>query len=244
MLDNSAWDKIADRVNETDFYRADHQLIFAAIARLADEHEPFDAVTLSEHLERRNQLQKCGGLAYLGTLANETPSAANIQAYADIVRERSLLRSLIDAAGEIASSAFSPDGRSASALVDAAERRVFEIAERGKRHGSGFQSLRQILPSTVDRLDVLSHSDGDITGISSGFTQFDDLTAGLQRSDLIVSLGARFDDRVTGNLDSFAPNAKVVHADIDPAEIGKNRHADVPIVGDVREVLRELLVLL
>ncbi len=189
MLDNSAWDKIADRVNETDFYRADHQLIFAAIARLADEHEPFDAVTLSEHLERRNQLQKCGGLAYLGTLANETPSAANIQAYADIVRERSLLRSLIDAAGEIASSAFSPDGRSASALVDAAERRVFEIAERGKRHGSGFQSLRQILPSTVDRLDVLSHSDGDITGISSGFTQFDDLTAGLQRSDLIIIAG-------------------------------------------------------
>ncbi len=189
MLDNSAWDKIADRVSETDFYRADHQLIFAAIAALADEHQPFDAVTLSEHLERRDKLQKCGGLAYLGTLANETPSAANIRAYADIVRERSLLRSLIDAAGEIAGSAFSPEGRSASALVDEAERRVFEIAERGKRHGSGFQSLRQILPATVDRLDVLSHSDEDITGVSSGFAQFDELTAGLQRSDLIIIAG-------------------------------------------------------
>lgn len=189
MLDNAAWDKIADRVAGSDFYRADHQLIFAAMAALADSHRPFDAVTLSEYLERHDQLQKCGGLAYLGTLANETPSAANIRAYADIVRERSLLRSLIDAAGEIAGSAFSPEGRSASELVDDAERRVFEIAERGSRHGSGFQSLRQILPSTVDRLDVLSHSEGDITGISTGFNQFDEMTAGLQRSDLVIIAG-------------------------------------------------------
>jgi len=189
MLDNSAWDKIADLVDPEDFYRHDHKLIFNAIGYLAERNEPFDAVTLSEHLERHEQLDEIGGLAYLGQLAKDTPSASNIRAYAEIVRERSLLRRLIAVGGNIADSAYTPQGREATELVDEAERQVFEIAEQGKRRGSGFQQLRKILPKTIDRLDFLSHSEGDVTGLSTGFTALDDMTAGLQRGDLIIVAG-------------------------------------------------------
>jgi len=189
MLDNSAWDKIADLVDPEDFYRHDHKLIFNAIGYLAERNDPFDAVTLSEHLERHEQLGEIGGLAYLGQLAKDTPSASNIRAYAEIVRERSLLRRLIEVGGTIADSAYAPQGREATELVDDAERQVFEIAEQGKRRGSGFQQLRKILPKTIDRLDFLSHSEGDITGLSTGFTALDDMTAGLQRGDLIIVAG-------------------------------------------------------
>lgn len=189
MLDNRAWERLADMLIAEDFYRRDHQLIFRAIGELAERSQPCDAVTVSEFLERRSELADAGGLAYLGQLAKDTPSAANIVAYAEIVRERSMLRSLINVGGEIAASAYNADGRDAGDLVDEAERRVFEIAEKGKRRGSGFVHLRKILPQTIDRLDELQNSEGHITGLATGFDDFDKMTAGLQAGDLVVVAG-------------------------------------------------------
>lgn len=188
MLDNAAWDKVADIITAADFYRKDHQLIFGAIGRLAEDRQPADAVTLSEYLDNRGELVGVGGLDYLATLANETPSSANVRAYAEILRERSVLRQLISAGNEIAGSAFATEGRTASELVDEAERRVFEIAEQGSRRG-GFKSLKTILPDTIDRIDMLHQSGGDITGIPSGYREFDKMTAGLQNGDLVIIAG-------------------------------------------------------
>ncbi|HTE42500.1 MAG TPA: replicative DNA helicase [Steroidobacteraceae bacterium] len=188
MLDNSAWDTVADRLKAEDFYRRDHQLIFAAIAELAGRNEPSDAVTLAEFLERRSQGTETGGLVYLATLARDTPSAANIRAYADIVRERAQLRGLIRVGGEIAGSVFENDGRPVNELVDEAERRVFAIAEVSRK-GSGFVALRDDLGSLVDRLDMLHSSAGKLTGISTGFDKLDEMTGGLQAGDLIVVAG-------------------------------------------------------
>ena len=189
MLNKAAWDKIADVVTAEDFYRNDHRLIFTAIAQLVDEGNPCDVVTISEFLDRRSELDKAGGLEYLAALANETPGAANARAYAKIVRERSMLRSLINAGNEIAGSAFGTDGRTATELVDEAERLVFDIADKGTRTGSGFRLLKEILPAAVDRIDLLHQSDGDITGISTGYSEFDKLTAGLQGGELIIIAG-------------------------------------------------------
>ncbi len=189
MLDAQAWDKIADVVVSDDFYRKDHRLVFEAIARLVETGSPCDVVTVSEHLDNRGELDQAGGLEYLATLANQTPGAANARAYAKILHERATLRALINAGNEIAGSAFSTDGRSAAEVLDEAERVVFEIAERGSRGKQGFKSLKQILPDTVDRIDLLHQSDGDITGISTGFHEFDKLTAGLQGGDLVIIAG-------------------------------------------------------
>jgi replicative DNA helicase len=189
MLDNRTWDAIADRIGADDFYRRDHQLIFAAIAELSGRADPSDAVTLSEWLERQGQTEQTGGLAYLATLVRDTPSAANIRAYAQIVRERATLRRLISVGGEIAASAYDPEGRDASELVDEAERKVFEIAESGTKAGSGFVALKDELGAVIDRLDMLHQSSGQLTGVSTGFTRLDEMTAGLQKGDLIVIAG-------------------------------------------------------
>lgn len=189
MLDNRSWDAIADRLVASDFYRRDHQLIFEAIAERAGKGEPSDAVTLSEWLERKGQADDTGGLVYLAGLVRDTPSAANIRAYADAVRERSTLRRLISVGGEIAASAYDPEGREATELVDEAERRVFEIAEAGNKAGSGFIPLKDELGKVIDRLDMLHQNSGSLTGVSSGFNKLDDMTAGLQKGDLIVIAG-------------------------------------------------------
>jgi len=189
MLDQRAWDQIADAVEAADFYRADHRLIFNAIATLVERDEPPDAITVGELLARQGELEAAGGLDYLAQLVEETPSAANIRAYARIVRERAMLRQLIEIGGDIAASAHEESGRTVEELVDLAEQRVFEIADRGQRRGSGFVALKHILPKTIDRLDVLSHTEGEITGISTGFTDMDRMTAGLQRGDLIIIAG-------------------------------------------------------
>ena len=189
MLDHKSWDKIADVVSAEDFYRKDHRLIFAAIASLAEDANPCDVVTVSEYLDNRGELEKAGGLEYLASLANETPGAANARSYANILRERAMLRALISAGNEISGSAFATGGRSATELVDEAERLVFEIAESGARGRSGFRALKHILPDAVDRIDVLHQSQGEITGIPSGYTEFDKMTAGLQPGDLIVIAG-------------------------------------------------------
>ena len=189
MLDNAAWDKIADLVIADDFYRKDHRLIFAAIAHLTETGSPSDVVTVSEFLDNRGELEAAGGLEYLAALANETPGAANILAYGRILRERSMLRSLITAGNEISGNAFTSDGRSATELVDEAERLVFEIADKGSRGRAGFRAIKKILPETVDRIDLLHQSGGDITGIPTGYTEFDKLTAGLQPGELIIIAG-------------------------------------------------------
>jgi len=189
MLDNRMWDAIADRLVANDFYRRDHQLIFEAIAELAARGEPFDAVTLSEWLERKGLADQTGGLAYLASLVRDTPSAANVRAYAEIVRERSTLRQLITVGGEIAASAYNPEGREAGEILDEAERRVFEIAESRNKTGSGFVPLRDDLGAVIDRLDMLAQNKGQLTGLSTGFTRLDEMTAGLQKGDLIVVAG-------------------------------------------------------
>jgi replicative DNA helicase len=189
MLDQRAWDQIADVVAADDLYRADHRLIFSAVAALVERSQPPDAVTVSEHLQQLGQLEAAGGLPYLARLVEDTPSAANIRAYARIVRDHALLRRLIEIGGDIAASAHATEGRPASEIVDRAEQLVFEIAERGSRRGSGFVSLKQILPKTIDRLDFLSHSTSEITGVSTGFVEMDKLTSGLQRGELIIIAG-------------------------------------------------------
>ncbi|HKJ09053.1 MAG TPA: replicative DNA helicase [Gammaproteobacteria bacterium] len=189
MLENSAWDQVADRVSEDDFYRRDHRLVFHAIGELAERNSPFDVVTLSEWLDQHQQLDDVGGLAFLGTLAKNTPSAANIRAYADIVREHSVLRQLIRVGTDIADGAFFPEGRGSAELLDFAEQQVFRIAEQGSRGRRGFVGIKDLLTKAVDRIDTLFQQDTHITGVPTGFTDIDDMTAGLQPSDLIIIAG-------------------------------------------------------
>jgi len=189
MLDNNAWDKIADIVNEDDFYRRDHRLIFHAIAQLVEQQSPYDVVTLSEWLDKRKELEKVGGLAYLGHLAKNTPSAANIVAYSQIVRERSVLRQLISVGNEISGSCYQTEGRKSEELLDNAEKLVFQIAEKGARGRRDFVSIKDLLVKAVDKIDMLFQQDNPITGLPSGFSDFDDMTSGLQPSDMIIVAG-------------------------------------------------------
>jgi replicative DNA helicase len=189
MLSNEAWDAIAERVSENDFYRQDHRTIFRAIAFLTAKDNPCDAITVSEYLNDVGELNNVGGLAYLSQLVQSTPSAANIRAYADIVRERSVLRQLISVGTEIADAAFTPQGRESAELLDEAERRVFEIAEQRARSRQGFVNMQDLLVKTVDRIDTLYHSDSPLTGVATGYDDFDRMTAGMQRSDLLIVAG-------------------------------------------------------
>ncbi|MDR9437250.1 MAG: replicative DNA helicase [Thiohalophilus sp.] len=189
MIDNSSWDQVADQVTEEDFYRRDHRLIFRAIAALAQESDPCDVVTLSEWLERHNQLDAAGGMSYLGGLAKNTPTAANIKAYSGIVRERSVLRQLTRVASEIGNLAYNPEGRNSAEVLDQAEKAVFDIAEQGARNRSGYVGIKDLLVKAVDRIDALYQSSDAYTGVPTGYTDFDDMTSGLQNSDLVIIAG-------------------------------------------------------
>ncbi len=191
LLENSAWERIADLINEQDFYRHDHRLIYRHIVKLLDRSRPADVVTVSESLESSEELTTVGGLAYLGALAQNTPSAANIRRYAEIVRDRAILRGLVEVGTSIADSAYSPMGRSASELLDHAEGKVFEIAEAGARGQKGFMALPELLTQVVERIDMLFQRDNpsDITGIPTGFADLDQKTSGLQPGDLIIVAG-------------------------------------------------------
>ncbi len=189
MLDNRTWDNVADKVGEGDFYRREHRLIFAAVSRLAEAQQPFDMVTLAETLERSGELEDAGGLPYLGAIVKDTPSAANVMAYAKIVRERSVLRQLISVGTDISDIAFNPQGRDTADLLDEAERRVFEIAEQEARGGGGFQPIKTLLTRAVERIELLFQRNEPITGLATGFTDFDMMTSGLQRSDLVIVAG-------------------------------------------------------
>jgi replicative DNA helicase len=189
MLDASAWDGVADLIQSEDFYRRDHQLIFAAIAELVQSNSPCDAVTVSEVLGNKGIVDDVGGLAYLARLTRDTPSAANVRAYASIVRDYGLLRQLVHAGGEIAAAALDTQGRAPGELVEEAERLVFAIAERGTRTRAGFQEIRDVLPATIDRIDMLHQNPGAFTGVSTGYTELDRMTTGLQAGDLVIIAG-------------------------------------------------------
>ncbi|MBC8210187.1 MAG: replicative DNA helicase [Gammaproteobacteria bacterium] len=189
MLDNQSWELIADLINEKDFYRHDHALIFRAIAALSESDKPYDVVTISDWLDQRNELDGIGGLAYLGILANDTPTAVNIKAYAEIVREYSVLRNLIQVGHQITNTAYNADGRSSKELLDEAERLVFHIAEQGAGNSQGFEDIKSLLAKAVEKVEELFKSDEPLTGISSGFSKFDEMTSGLQNSDLIIVAG-------------------------------------------------------
>ncbi|HQW80509.1 MAG: replicative DNA helicase [Rhodanobacteraceae bacterium] len=190
MLSSEAWDKVADRINEGDFYRRDHALIFRAIGELSNKSMPADAVTLGEWFEAQGIAELVGGSRYILELANTTPSAANIAAYADIVREKSVLRQLIDAGTEIAGDAFVPEGRSSQELLETAEQKVFRIAEAGARGRKGFVSMSSAVKEAFAQLQHRYENRGAVTGLATGLRDFDELTTGLQPSDLII-LAAR-----------------------------------------------------
>lgn len=191
LLENDALDRIADILAPNDFYRYDHKLIYGHIARLIEQNKPADIVTVAESLESNAELSSVGGIAYLGALAQNTPSAANIRRYAEIVHERAVMRQLVEVGTGIADSAFNPQGRDAQQLLDEAEAKIFQIAEGGKRSTQGFQDIKVLLPQVADRIDYLyqRENQGDVTGVPSGFADLDERTSGLQPGDLIIVAG-------------------------------------------------------
>lgn len=188
MLENQVWDKVSTKICEADFYRTEHRILFRAILTLANKNQPFDVVTLLDTLKSNNDLDDAGGEAYLFELANNTPSVANVSAYADIVREKSVQRQLIAVASDIAESAYNPGSREVSELLDAAESKVFAIAEQTAAEG-GPEIIKSILVRAVEKIDALYHSGDSITGLATGLADLDELTSGMQPSDLIIIAG-------------------------------------------------------
>jgi replicative DNA helicase len=191
MLDNSAFDRVGDLLREEDFYRHDHRLIWRQISRLIERSQPADVVTVLESLQTSGHAEEAGGLAYLNALATETPSAANIRRYAEIVRDRSVLRRLISTSDEIATSALNPQGRDTRQLLDEAESKIFQIAEDGSRGEAGFQPLQDLLGKVVERIDELYNQDNtsDVTGVPTGYVDLDRMTSGMQPGDLVIVAG-------------------------------------------------------
>lgn len=189
FLDKDAWLNVVERIQKDDFYRRDHQQIFEAIASLEGEGKPFDIVTVAEWLENHQKLDEAGGLSYLTAIADNTPSASNVAAYADIVRKRSILRQLIRVSTKITDLVFNPTGRDINAILDSAEQMVFEIAEQESRGRRVYRSVRDISLVVLDKIDELFRRKSPITGVATGFVDFDEKTAGLQPSDLIVIAG-------------------------------------------------------
>ena len=191
LLDNEALDRVTDLISESDFYRSEHKLIFQQMSRLLERGKPADVITVSEAIEQAGLTDDTGGLAYLGELAANTPSAANIRRYAEIVRERAVLRHLVVAGDEIATDALNPLGRDAKELLDTAEQKVFAIAEMGAKTQQGFVHINPLLTQVVERIQELHDRDNpsDITGVPTGFTDLDSKTSGLQPGDLIIVAG-------------------------------------------------------
>jgi len=189
LLDNRAWDKIGDFISEADFYRADHRLLYHCISGLIEGSRPADVVTVSEALDRSAKLSDAGGLAYIAALAQNTPSAVNIRRYAEIIRDRAVMRRLVSIGSEIAEGALNPMGKSADELINDAEARIFAISEQGSRGKQGFVEIRPLIAQVVERIDQLHSNPSDITGIPSGYVDLDKMTSGLQPGDLIIVAG-------------------------------------------------------
>lgn len=185
MISDDAWDPVSERVSDLDFRSKAHQTIFSVMAQLAEEDKPRDLVTVSQALQHLGQLEAVGGIAYLSELSRNTPSAANIEAYADIVRERSILRQLIEIANQVSDKSFNPKGAPSAEILDFAESSIFKIAEQQKK-GNGPQGIKDVLAKTVEKIEQLYKSKSAVTGVSTGFDEFDKMTSGLQPSDMVV----------------------------------------------------------
>ena len=188
MLDDNAWDAVSERVSSQDFYRSDHRMIFRCMADLVERNQPLDIITISESLEAAGELENIGGLAFISDLASSIPTTTNINAYATIVRERATVRGLISVAHEIADSGFNPGGRTSEELINEAEAKVFRISDDRPNVG-GPESVRPLLTKAVERIDLLYQTKGALTGVSTGFRDLDEITSGLQASDLIIVAG-------------------------------------------------------
>ena len=188
MLDNLYWDKVVELLKESDFYRPNHRLIFHAMENLSRRSQPFDVLTLTEFLKTAGELEQVGGDVYLFELAKNTPTVSNVVAYAEIVRERAILRQLIEVSGEIADLAFNPDGIAAKEILDKAESRVFKIAEQQIR-GQGPVDISSLLAQATEKIDELYHSENALTGLATSFTDLDEMTSGLQKGELIIVAG-------------------------------------------------------
>ena len=209
LIDPNAWDQIADKITSIDFYRHDHGRIFNAIKDLSEKQDkPHDVLTVAEWFDQRGELGDIGGMMYLGTLAKETPTAANIKAYAEIVRERSVLRQLVKVGTEVSAAAYAPEGRNSKELLELAESSIFQIAEQENREKSGFQAIDGLLKSTVDKIGELYEQEEGLTGISTGFADFDKRTSGLQAGDLII-VAARPSMGKTSFAMNIAENASI-----------------------------------
>jgi len=190
LLDNNSWDKVGDLLVEADFYRYEHRLVFASITSLVNTNRPADVITVFEQMQSQGKAEEIGGLAYLNSLAQYVPSSANIRRYAEIVRERSILRKLVSVSDEIATSALNTNGRPVTHILDEAEQKIFSIGEEGSRMRQGFQSMDKLVVQLLDRVEEMSQNPNDITGVPTGFFDLDRMTSGMQAGDLIV-LAAR-----------------------------------------------------
>ena len=211
MLDNERWDNVSERVVAEDFYSRPHRLIFSEMQRLLEASQPIDLITLSDSLEQRGELDMVGGFAYLAELSKNTPSAANINAYADIVRERAVVREMIAVANQIADAGYDPQGRSSEDLLDFAESNVFKIAEQRANKDEGPKNIEQILEATVSRIESLYQKPHDgVTGVDTGYQDLNKKTAGLQGSDLII-VAARPSMGKTTFAMNLCENAAMLH---------------------------------
>jgi replicative DNA helicase len=190
LLDNDAWDRVGDILTDSDFYRYEHRLIYACVGALINASKPADVITVFEHLQSQGKSEEVGGLAYLNSLAQYVPSASNIRRYAEIVRDRAILRKLVSASDEIATNAFNPKGRPVADIVDESEQKIFNIGEQGKRNKEGFQAMESLVVKLLDRVQEMADNPNDVTGVPTGFYDLDRMTAGLQAGDLVV-LAAR-----------------------------------------------------
>ena len=190
LLDNHAWDRVGDLLVESDFYRHEHQMIYTAIAGLVNASKPADVITVFEKLQSLGKSEEIGGLVYLNALAQYVPSASNIRRYAEIVRERAILRKLVTASDEIATNAFNPQGKPVDKILDEAEQKIFNIGEEGSRMKQGFQAMDTLVVNLLDRVQEMADNPNDITGVPTGFIDLDRMTSGLQAGDMVV-LAAR-----------------------------------------------------
>ncbi len=190
LLDNGAWDRVGDLLTEGDFYRYEHKLVFTAIAALINGNRPADVITVFEHLQGLGKAEEVGGIPYLNGLAQYVPSASNIRRYAEIVRERAILRKLVSASDEIATAAFNPQGKAVDQILDEAEQKIFNIGEEGSRNKQGFHSMDTLVVELLDRVQEMADNPNDITGVPTGFHDLDRMTSGMQAGDMIV-LAAR-----------------------------------------------------
>ncbi len=190
LLDNGAWDRVGDLLHEGDFYRFEHRMVFSAIGALINASKPADVITVFEQLLGQGKAEEIGGLGYLNALAQYVPSAGNIRRYAEIVRERSILRKLVSASDDISTAAFNPMGRPVATILDESEQRIFNIGEEGARNRQGFQAMDTLVVALLDRVQEMADNPNDVTGVPTGFYDLDRMTAGFQAGDLIV-LAAR-----------------------------------------------------